>query len=104
MTESGVRMYLVNLPAPNPLDSQGKPLSPPPPAMPLDKQEEVVFIESFVTFDALSQHLQSEAFRTFLKSNLQYFQQAPNNPGYPLTDTEFLDRKCSFIAPDDRTV
>jgi quinol monooxygenase YgiN len=102
-SESGALIYFVNLQAPNPLDSQGEPLSPPPPPIPLDRQEEVVFIESYETVEALSQHLQSKAFIAFLESNLQYFCQDPNNPGFPLTETEFLDRKFSFISPDARS-
>jgi quinol monooxygenase YgiN len=96
-SESGALIYLVNLQAPNPLDSQGKPLSPPPPPIPMKQQEEVVFVESYESVEALSQHLQSKAFISFLECNLQYFCQDPNNPGYPQTETEFLDRRFSFI-------
>ncbi|HAX75432.1 MAG TPA: hypothetical protein DCY88_06295 [Cyanobacteria bacterium UBA11372] len=99
-TESGVLMYIVHLQAPTPIDSQGKPLSPPPPPIPLEKQEEIVFVESYENVEALSQHIQSQTFISFLESNFKYFQEDPHNPGFPQTETEFLDRRFGFIRPE----
>jgi quinol monooxygenase YgiN len=99
-SESGALMYLVNLQAPTPIDSQGKPLFPPPPPIPLDRQEQVVFVESYENVEALSQHIQSQTFIGFLVSNFKYFQEDPHNPGFPQTETEFLDRRFAFIRPE----
>ena len=94
-SEPGNLMYMVNLPVPNPLDAHGKPLSPPPSPIPLNDQKEVVFIESYQDVEALSQHLQSKSFINFLTSNIKYFCQNPQNPGYPQTETEFLSEQFS---------
>jgi quinol monooxygenase YgiN len=87
-SEPGNLIYLAKFPAPDPLNANGEPLSPPPPPISLKDQKEVVFIESYENLEALNQHLQGEAFSSFLASNIQYFCQKPN--GYPQTETEFL--------------
>ncbi len=97
--QPGVLMYLVSLQAPFPVDNTGKPKDLPPDPIPLNEQEEIVFIESYSSAEALSHHINSQAFVSFLKSNIQYFLEDANNPGYPQTETQFLSRQFSFIKP-----
>jgi quinol monooxygenase YgiN len=96
-SEHGNLMYEATLFATNPLDSKGKPLSPSPLPIKLEDQKKIVFIESYENAESLSQHLQGEAFSSFLKVNIKYFCEDPNNPSFPKTETDFLDSIISVF-------
>lgn len=96
-SEPGTLMYLVNLPALSPLDKNRQPQCPPPKPIPPAEQKEVVFMEIYRDAQAFSDHVNGPVFTAFRKANIQYFQEDPNSPGWPLTDTDFLGRESAFI-------
>ncbi len=95
--EPGVLVYLVNLQALFPIDSSGNPLCPPPPPIPLNNQTEIIFIESYSSVEAFSEHLKSPTLNNFLENNLRYFDEDPQNPGSPKTEIQFLDQRFSIV-------
>ncbi|EAZ92970.1 putative quinol monooxygenase [Crocosphaera chwakensis] len=99
-SQPGVLIYLVNLQAPFPVDSNGSPICPYPNPIPLNEQKEIVFIESYSSVQAFSDHFKSPAVTDFLRENIKYFREDPNNPGFPDTaeTTEFLDRRFSIYS------
>lgn len=99
-SEPDTLMYLVNLPAPPPLGNNNQPQCPPPASIPPEQQKEVVFMEIYRDAEAFSRHINGPVFTAFRKANIQYFQESPANPGWPVTDTEFLARESAFIRPD----
>jgi len=95
--EPGTLMYLVNLQAAEPLNSENQPIVPQPSELPLAQQTEVVFIETYKNSQAFSDHVNGEIFTQFKNKTLQYFKPDPINKNWPLTKTEFLTRRSGFI-------
>ncbi|RMS40373.1 hypothetical protein ALP66_00049 [Pseudomonas amygdali pv. photiniae] len=95
--EPDTLMYLVNLPAPGPLDASNKPIEPPPSLIPLAAQNEVVFLEIYKDEVAFSRHVNGPVFQAFLKGYSKYFKQNPEKPGWPVTLNTPLDRVSGFI-------
>ncbi|PPS29087.1 hypothetical protein BVY11_01215 [Pseudomonas amygdali pv. morsprunorum] len=95
--EPDTLMYLVNLPAPGPLDASNKPIEQPPSPIPLAAQNEVVFLEIYKDEVAFSRHVNGPVFQAFLKGYSKYFKQNPEKPGWPVTLNTPLDRVSGFI-------
>ena len=90
-------MYLVHLQAPDLLGTDGNPIEPPPPPIPLSQQTTVTFIEVYANAQAFSRHVKGEVFQTFLKDYGKYFKQDPDNPGWPITHNGYYTRASGFI-------
>ena len=84
--EPGTLHYEVNIPSENPLDSD------------LKTQAEIVFIETYTDADAFKAHLHGPLFTEFRTKNLAYFHEDPDNPGWAITNTTFLE----VVASADR--
>ena len=95
--EADTLMYEVNLQAPFPTDSNFNPLVPPPDPIPLNKQKNITFIEVYKNVEAFSKHVQGEVFTKFRVEFLKYFEEDPTQPGWPVTETTFLDEQSGFI-------
>jgi hypothetical protein len=52
---------------------------------------EIVFVESYADVSAFKAHLNGPLFTAFREQNLQYFKEDPTKPGWPITQTVFLD-------------
>ena len=63
------------------------------------KQTEITFFEIYKNKQSFEAHINGPAFTKFVKQNLHYFHQDPKKPGWPLTQTQFLDRIAAFIRP-----
>ena len=97
--ELGTLMYLIHLEAPFPLDSSGQVLVPQPSSIPNDQQIDVTFIEAYQDADAFSAHINGAVFTDFLYENLQYFEEDPEKPGWPIIETHVLELDAGFIRP-----
>lgn len=93
-------VYSVHLSAPSPLGPDREPLDPPPNFLPCDQQTEVVFFEVYVDADAFAAHVNGPVFTAFRKANIQYFYEDPANPGWPNTETPFIERQSAFFRSD----
>ncbi|MGK0375670.1 MAG: quinol monooxygenase YgiN [Arenicella sp.] len=97
--ELGTLIYLIHLDAPMPLDSSDKVLIPSPGSIPNHQQTDITFIEAYRDADAFSAHLSGSIFKDFLQQNLKYFEEDPNKPGWPITNTHALELDAGFIRP-----
>ncbi|MCM8535778.1 MAG: antibiotic biosynthesis monooxygenase [Lentisphaeraceae bacterium] len=88
-SEDGTLMYSVHLTAKEPSDSAS--------SCDLEKQTEVTFFEIYKDAEAFTLHVNGPVFTTFRKESLQYFKEDPNNKGWPITQTEFLNIESQFI-------
>ncbi|MFT6100924.1 MAG: quinol monooxygenase YgiN [Arenicella sp.] len=98
--ELGTLMYLIHLEAPFPLDSSGRVIMPPPSLIPNDQQTDITFIEVYKDADAFSAHINGSIFLDFLYENLKYFEEDPEKPGWPVTETHVLELDAGFIRPE----
>jgi len=96
-SELGTLMYLIHLEAPFPLDDSGDVISPPPSAIPNNKQTDITFIETYQDAQAFSNHLTGEPFTRFREKNLKYFKEDPKKPGWPISETHILELDAGFI-------
>lgn len=97
-SEPGTLAYTVHLGRADPLDAEGKPLSPEPELADSD-QSEIIFIECYADAEAFATHLAGPAFRAFKDAYLKYFYTDPTNPHMPLAETVFLTNDASFVRP-----
>lgn len=98
--EPGTLMYLVNLEAKSPLNSNLQPASPPPLPIPLDQQKAVIFIEMYKDAEAFSQHISGSVFTAFRADNNNYFiADAPMTSTFR-ADTSFLARQSGFVREE----
>ena len=95
--EPGTLFYSVHLDGHNPLATENTVVIPKSDTK--EKQTQITFIEMYASKQAFSDHLQGPAFKRFLKDNLHYFYEDPKNPGWPITQTQYLDRISAFIRP-----
>ncbi|MBL4673958.1 MAG: hypothetical protein JKX81_16980 [Arenicella sp.] len=98
--ELGTLIYLIHLEAPFPLNASGNVIVPSPSSIPNHQQTHVTFIEAYQDADAFSAHLNGSIFMNFLHENLQYFEEDPEKPGWPITDTHVLELDAGFIRPE----
>lgn len=94
--EKDTLMYMVHLDAPKALDKEANPIEPPPPPVPLNKQTSVTFFEAYKDEVAFSRHVKGPVFQTFLQAYSHYFEQNPNNPGWPITENGSYLQVCGF--------
>lgn len=92
--EPGTDLYFVNLAAPKPLGSDLQPADPPP--IDPEDQTEVVFVEKYPDAEAFAAHVNGPVFTEFRTRYLKYFQEDPNQPGWPERETLFLTEQSGF--------
>jgi len=92
--EPGTDLYFVNLSASKPVGPDLQP-SNPIPIKPEDQQE-VVFVEKYTDADAFAAHVNGPVFSEFRTRNLKFFQEDPNQPGWPRRETLFLEEQSGF--------
>jgi quinol monooxygenase YgiN len=102
--EPGTLVYSVHLSAASPLCADRNPLHPPPTGVPPELQTEVIFFEVYADADAFAAHVNGPIFTSFRTANIQYFYEDPANPGWPNTDTPFLERLAAFFRPEANQV
>ena len=98
--EPNTLVYSVHLEAKFPLNSDFKPADPPPPPIPLSSQKEVIFFEVYADAQAFADHINGPVFTKFRTENIQYFQEDPNSPGWPVTKNTFFERESAFFRPE----
>lgn len=96
-TEQDTWMYSVHLPGRPPLNGRRQPYDPPLAPISMQQQTEVVFFEIYKDANAFSAHVNGDVFTRFRTQNINYFYENPDNPGWPLTQTQFLERESAFI-------
>ncbi len=79
----------------NGLDLQ--PAQPPNAAIPANEQQEVVFIEKYPDAAAFAEHVNGEVFANFRAKFIQYFHEHPDQPGWPMRETLFLEEQSGFV-------
>ncbi|MBB5020469.1 hypothetical protein HNQ59_003789 [Chitinivorax tropicus] len=92
-------LYQVNLQAPAPLGADGAPIEPPPPPIPLDKQQYVTFMEMYADAQAFSRHIHGPIFQRFLQDFGHCFRQDPAKPGWPITQNNTYLPLSGFHRP-----
>ncbi len=95
--EPDTLLYSVHLPARSPLGQGMQPACPPVKPIPGDQQTEVVFFEIYKDAAAFSYHINGPTFTEFREQYIQYFYEDPDKPGWPNTQTEFLDKQSMFV-------
>ncbi len=95
-TEPGTDLYFVNLAAPRPLGPDLKPADPAPKPVGAEAQTEVVFVEKYQDREAFATHVNGPAFTEFRTRYLKFFQEDPNQPGWPKRETLFLEEQSGF--------
>ncbi|MEO1582360.1 MAG: antibiotic biosynthesis monooxygenase [Pseudomonadota bacterium] len=93
--EPDTLMYRVHLPTAFPLEEHGQPSNPP--AIPLADQKAVIFVEVYRNAAAFATHTQGDVFKNFLSSTLHYFEPDPDRPGWPVTETPFMELVSGFV-------
>ncbi len=96
-SEPGTDLYFVNLSAPKPLGPDLHPASMAP-INPADQQE-VVFVEKYPDAEAFATHVNGPVFTEFRTRYLKFFQEDPNQPGWPKRETLFLAEQSGFSRP-----
>ncbi len=94
--EPGTHLYFVNLGAPKPLGPDLQPAQPPNASIPANEQQEVVFIEKYPDAVAFAEHVNGEVFAEFRKKFLSHFHEHPDQPGWPMRETLFLEEQSGF--------
>jgi len=80
--EPGTLSYAINLPSPDPLQSNS--------ATETDETiDKIIFIETYQNAEAFKAHVNGSLFTEFRTQNLKYFQEDPDKPGWPVTQTSF---------------
>lgn len=92
--EPGTDLYFVNLAAPKPLGPDLKPAATTPIAA--EDQQEVVFVEKYTDAEAFAAHVNGPVFTEFRTRHLKFFQEDPNQPGWPKRETLFLEEQSGF--------
>lgn len=92
--------YSVHLVAPAPLGPDRHALVPPPSPIPGSDQGEVVFFEIYAGSAAFDAHVNGAVFTAFRQANMQFFEEDPANPGWPVTVNTYLDRQSAFFRPE----
>lgn len=95
--EPDTLVYTVHVRAPDPLDPRHRPIHPPPPPIAPSRQPEVVFFEVYRDADAFARHVTGPIFTRFRIDYLHYFVEDGSNPGWPRTETPFLERLAGFV-------
>ena len=98
--EPGTLMYLVNLEAASPLNSETKPITPPPPPIPLNEQKAVIFIEMYKDAESFSEHVLGKVFQTFLNDTKGYFIPDAAMTSSTRKNTPILARQSGFVRPE----
>ena len=94
--EAGTLMYLIHLEGPNPLNSSGQPIDPPPDPIPAQEQKYITFIEIYEDAKAFQSHLKGPAFTKFRNESLKYFEENTSKQGWPKSVTYFLEGDTGF--------
>jgi quinol monooxygenase YgiN len=95
--EKGTLMYLVHTPDPISfacVNGDAHESLPPP------CSREVIFFEQYADQDAFCQHVNGQAFQSFVK---EYGNLFVNSDGKPFVTIEFLKRRAGFIRADAQT-
>lgn len=98
--EPDTLMYVVNLEAAFPLSKESKPVTHPPPPIPLKEQKAVIFIEMYKNSDAFSEHILGAVFQTFLNDTKDYFVPDAGTRSSTRKDTPILARQSGFVRPE----
>ena len=94
--EPGTDLYFVNLAAPRPLGPDLQPAIPAAAGIDPSQQQEVVFVEKYADAEAFAAHVNGPVFTEFRKRYVRYFQEDPNQPGWPKRETLFLTEQSGF--------
>lgn len=94
--EPGTALYFVNLAASRPLGPDLQPAEPVPSPVKPEDQSEVVFVEKYTDAKAFAAHVNGPEFTEFRTRYLKFFQEDPNQPGWPKRETLFLEEQSGF--------
>ncbi len=91
--EPDTLLYSVNLQARSPLNQPSQLPAP----IPGSQQTEVDFFEIYKDAQAFAHHINGPVFTQFREQNIQHFYEDPEKPGWPNTETVFLDKQSMFV-------